>query len=630
MPHPNVHNTPSFHPKQLVTTTTYDHIQGRTILPTIFDQYHQQPTNQTLAITQTYQPAIALIKPDSVVNHHVDLTIYATCATNPGTLDSAASLKPILHSFLKPANSLPLTVTTPIKIKKFAAALRTHPDQNLVSYLIHGLTHGFSIGYSIPHTATRPKNLLSATQHPDDVSAALSKELARGHTSGPFLTPPWPDIHCSPLGSRPKKDGSRRLIMDLSQPCGASINEGICKEDFSVQYTHFDAATDLVFKKGRNCLMSKLDIKHAFRLLPVLPCQWILLGIFWLGYYFVDTRLPFGLRSSPAIFNRFADAICWIIQHIYNIINLIHYSDDFFLVSPPFKKTALHEITTVKSAFQYLGVPLAEDKLEGPTTSITYLGIQIDSTEFTISIPNEKFHELMELLPSWYNRQKCTKKELLSLIGKLSFVCKVVRPGRIFLRRLITLSTTVKQLHHHICLNKNSRADIQWWIDFLPSWNKKSIIPETLFVTSNDIKLFTDASSIGFGAIYGTSWIQGQWDTKHQDMSIDYKELFAIVAAVLTWGSGWQGKRVIFITDNKPITEIWHSGTTSSIHLMSLVRKLFLIAARLEFSVSFKHIYGVNNPVADALSRFQMSKFHHLVPDADQQPTRLPPAIWDM
>ena len=50
--------------------------------------------------------------------------------------------------------------------------------------------------------------------------------------------------------------------------------------------------------------------------------------------------------------------------------------------------------------FQYLGVPLAEDKLEGPTTSIIYLGIQIDSTEFTISIPNEMFQELMELLPS--------------------------------------------------------------------------------------------------------------------------------------------------------------------------------------------------------------------------------------
>ena len=76
--------------------------------------------------------------------------------------------------------------------------------------------------------------------------------------SGPFPTPPWYNLHCSLLGSRPKKDGSRRLILDLSQPMGASINEGISKDDFNVQYTHFDSATDLVFKKGKNCLMSKL------------------------------------------------------------------------------------------------------------------------------------------------------------------------------------------------------------------------------------------------------------------------------------------------------------------------------------------------------------------------------------
>ena len=98
------------------------------------------------------------------------------------------------------------------------------------------------------------------------------------------------------------------------------------------------------------------------------------------------------------------------------------------------------------------------------------------------------------------------------------------------------------------------------------------------------------------------------------------------MAAVLTWDSGWQGKRVIFITDNKPITEIWQPGSTPSIHLMSLIRKLFLIGARLEFSVSFKHICGVNNPVADALSRFQMLQFHHPVPDVEHHPIRLPQA----
>ena len=84
----------------------------------------------------------------------------------------------------------------------------------------------------------------------------------------------------------------------------------------------------MVFQQGRSCLMSKIDIKHAFRLLPVHPSQWNLLGIFWLGYYFIDTVLPFGLRSSPAIFNCFADLVCWILQSQYNLF-IMHYSDDF-------------------------------------------------------------------------------------------------------------------------------------------------------------------------------------------------------------------------------------------------------------------------------------------------------------
>ena len=145
-----------------------------------------------------------------------------------------------------------------------------------------------------------------------------------------------------------------------------------------------------------------------------------------------------------------------------------------------------------------------------------------------------------------------------------------MRPGRIFLRRLISLSTTVDKLHHHLCLTKETRADIKWWIDFLPHWNRKSITPETFYLTSSDIKLFTDASSLGFGAIYSNSWIQGCWGPQFDNLSIYYKELFAIVAAVLTWGAQWQGKRIIFFT------QIWNSGTTPSAPIMSLIRKMYL------------------------------------------------------
>lgn len=570
--------------------------------------------------------------PALVTNHPVNTSTYVTNASSQATQDSTALIiQPVEHPDLNPPRRIPTNVYTPVNIKNFSIALTTHPNQELVAYLINGLKHGFDIGFNkhSPLLSTHT-NLKSATDHTHDVTTAICKELVRGHTCGPFATMPIKNLHCSPLGSREKKDGTRRLIMDLSQPDSASVNNGINKDDFSVEYSHFDDAINLVTQSPKNCLMSKIDIKHAFRILPVLPTQWFLLGFFWLGYYFFDTQLPFGLRSSPAIFNRFADAVCWIVQFIFKIKNIIHYSDDFFLVSSPNIATANKDLNTVTSAFKTLGVPISEDKLVGPATSVTYLGITINSTHSIMEIPEEKMNELLQLLPQWLNRKKCKKRDLLSLIGKLSFVCKVVRPGRIFLRRLIDLSTTAKHLHHHIYLNTEARADIQWWIKFLPTSNKQYILPDITPTYSDSLKLYTDASNIGFGAAFGHHWIQSPWPPSTSSKSIDFKEMFAILAAVLTWGHHWPGKTIIILTDNLPITEIWHKGSSPSRDIMSLVRTLYLITARLQFVVKLKHIPGKHNIIADSLSRFQMQKFQEAAPQADQHPTPIPEALWQM
>ena len=113
---------------------------------------------------------------------------------------------------------------------------------------------------------------------------------------------------------------------------------------------------------------------------------------------------------------------------------------------------------------------------------------------------------MLSLLTLWRGKKKCAKRELLSLIGSLSFASKVVKPGRMFLRRLIDLSTTVPNLNHHITLNAESRADILWWLEILPSWNGVCFI-QSEPVSSASICLFTDASGLGLGAVYGTHWI---------------------------------------------------------------------------------------------------------------------------
>ena len=128
-----------------------------------------------------------------------------------------------------------------------------------------------------------------------------------------------------------------------------------------------------------------------------------------------------------------------------------------------------------------------------------YLGIEINSEAQTIALPQEKIDTLTTILPSWLTCKKCTQKELLSLIGKLAFAGKVIRPGRIFLHSLISTSYSVKRLHHFIYLNKEAQKDIKWWIDNFTHLNKKHYIPGNFSLTTNDIKLFTDASLIGFG-----------------------------------------------------------------------------------------------------------------------------------
>ena len=211
--------------------------------------------------------------------------------------------------------------------------------------------------------------------------------------------------------------------------------------------------------------MAMIDIKHAFRICPVKKAQWPLLCYTWQDTFLIDTRLPFGLHSSPYIFT--ALAVMWILVYVAGIRYSIHYLGDYFYAAPTEEQCKQH-MQTMSSTFTELGIPLAPEKIIGPTRKITYLGIQIDTADMMISLQTGKYNKLMVQLRTWGRRNKCNKRELLSLIGTLSFAAKVVKPGRMFLCRLINLSTTVSKLDHHVTLNAEARADIEWWIAFLP------------------------------------------------------------------------------------------------------------------------------------------------------------------
>jgi hypothetical protein len=171
------------------------------------------------------------------------------------------------------------------------------------------------------------------------------------------------------------------------------------------------------------------------------------------------------LRSAPFIFNTLAEALEWIAQQS-SIPHIHHYLDDFFIAASPNTPACSRHLDTLVSLCNTLGIPLAEDKLEGPATQLEYLGILLDTDLLEARLPREKLTELKSSLTTWIQQLSCTKRELLSLIGTLGFAAKIVPAGRTFFCRLIDLSSTAQRLDDEITLDHSARLDLAWWNTF--------------------------------------------------------------------------------------------------------------------------------------------------------------------
>ena len=87
-----------------------------------------------------------------------------------------------------------------------------------------------------------------------------------------------------------KTPGKWRSILHLSYPPGGSVNDYINKDDYSLQYVTIDCVISHIKQLGQGCYLSKLDVEAAFRIVPVHPDDWHLLGMEWQGQYYFDMR----------------------------------------------------------------------------------------------------------------------------------------------------------------------------------------------------------------------------------------------------------------------------------------------------------------------------------------------------
>lgn len=520
------------------------------------------------------------------------------------------------------------TISTPLKVEEWERALVGHPDEDLVGYFLSGIRDGFRVGfdYSKYSCVSARANLRSAGENRQVVEDYLREECAQGRVI-PMGSPEAVEgLHLSPFGVIPKghQTGKWRLIVDLSSPHGRSINDGIDSELCTLSYISVDDVAKTILALGRGALMAKVDIKNAYRLMPVHPDDRLLLGMEWQGQAYVDTALPFGLRSAPKIFTALADLLEWIFRR-GGVDHVDHYLDDFIMLGPAHSGNCRKALDVVLEGCERLGVPLAMEKLEGPATCLTFLGIEVDTEAMELRLPEKKLGLLMVTVKEWFGRKSCTKRELLSLIGVLSHACKVVRPGRRFLRRLINVSAGTRNLNRCIRLNGECRSDIGWWLTFLPQWNGVSMLWDSQ-KESPDHQVWSDASGIwGCGAYWGSRWLQVPCTGETSEWSISVKEFVPIMWGCFVWGVRWRGGVVCWNCDNRAVVDVINHGNSKDVHLSHILRCIHFAEAKHSFTLVAQHIAGVDNDRADDMSRNRLSSFRSKVPEADDDPTVIPP-----
>lgn len=416
----------------------------------------------------------------------------------------------------------------------------------------------------------------------------------------------------SGLGAVPKKDGNIRLIHDFSQPKGG-VNQ-FCLHS-SVIYPTVDQALKLM-KPG--CFLGKIDLKEAYRSVPIHPNCYGLTGLQWRFTndtnftYLYDVRLPFGSSKSCKIFQSLSNAIIRILNR-HNILGT-GYLDDFMVIGDT-EQDCDFALKAIMSLVTELGFTINFNKVSYSTQKMTFLGVAIDTVKRTLSLPTDKLSEVKTLLTKWSTKHKGTKKELQRLLGKLNWCSRVIRGGRTFMRNLFDLLSKVSEPFHYVRINSAAKSDILWWVVALTKFHGTT--PFTCDIPVPSHSFSTDACLLGGGGHFKNDWFFIDWKSDNPKLDgkhINILELQTVLESARRWGKFWTGFHILVRSDNYTTVAAINNTTTRSPDLLSIIKELFWLSVEYNFKLSAKHLAGNLNILSDGISRlhnFNNAKLTH-------------------
>ena len=223
-----------------------------------------------------------------------------------------------------------------------------------------------------------------------------------------------------------------------------------------------------------------------------------------------------------------------------------------------------------------------------------------------MAISEEKLKDIYAECVKVRGQKYLSKNKFQVLIGKLLYIQKTVKPARIFVNWILA---TFRGASHKqkIYLNRDFHADIDWFIQFLPSFNgitfiRKNVVDETQ-------SLFLDASLTGMGAV----WRDHVYATPTREipgfvLTIVHLEMFNVLLVLKVWGREWRHSSVKIFCDNHSVVQVVKTGKTRDTFLALCIRNMWLQTAVYDITLVIEHIAGKDNRIADTLSRIHSTR----------------------
>ena len=487
----------------------------------------------------------------------------------------------IVHSLIKSQTSFQAG-----ELKHFLPQWEAITNDPTILQIVSGVKLEFNNSVAPVQHSGRP-SVFNSHQH-SIVNAEIAKLLAKG-----VIVPAAQETEefISTIFLRPKKDGTHRTILNLKA----------CNEFIAYHHFKMDTLEAAVNMMRPGCFMASVDLKDAYYTVPIHPSHQKYLKFCFDSAFYKYTCLPNGLASAPRIFTKLLKPVYATLRSMGHLNS--GYIDDSYLQGDNSKECHRNVIDTIM-LFTKLGFHIHPEKsVFIPSQKLTFLGFVLDSIAMTVTPTGEKVQRILSVCTTLLQTQMPTIRQVAEVIGTLVSNFPGAQYGPLHYRHLerdkyLALLANKGDYGGIMQLSPPALTELKWWRD------NAATLKRDIQHDHPSSSIQSDASTLGWGAVFGTRKTGGRWTPSEAEYHINILELLAAFFALKCFCSHMSNCHIQIQIDNTTaLAYINNMGGSKSKELNQLAVQIWEWCIIRNIWLSAVHIPGRLNTGADEKSR---------------------------